>query len=133
MKEQDIRKLLAGKLREFRLRAKMTTKEVGERIGKSAKTISGWEHGRGQPDADMLFRLCELYEITNIGDFYAASGSDEHGVLSSDEKELLQLYRSLNKETRFVLLTTARGFAGNPDMQKRRIEHRNGITYIGFE
>lgn len=118
MKEQDIRKALAGKLREFRLRAKLTAKEVGEKIGKSEKTISGWEHGRGQPDADMLFQLCELYEITNIGDFYAMESAETQDILSSDEKELIQLYRTLNKETKLVLLTTARGFAGNPDMQK---------------
>ena len=46
MKEQEIRKQLAGKLREFRLRAGLTAKEVGEKIGKSDKTVSVWEHGR---------------------------------------------------------------------------------------
>lgn len=119
MKEQEIRKSLAGKLREFRLRAGLTAKEVGEKIGKSDKTISGWEHGRGQPDADMLFLLCEIYKIKSIAEFYSEETDETSDPsLASDEQELISLYRSLNKETRDVVLATVRGFAGNPTMQK---------------
>lgn len=119
MKEQEIRKQLAGKLREFRLRAGLTAKEVGEKIGKRDKTVSGWEHGRGQPDADMLFLLCEIYKIKSIAEFY----SEEHEEsampsLSADEQELVSLYRTLNAGTKGVVLATIRGFAGNPSMQK---------------
>lgn len=119
MKEQEIRKALAAKLREFRLRAGLTAKEVGEQIGKSDKTVSGWEHGRGQPDADMLFLLCDIYKIRSISEFYSDEMQDDTvPSLSSDEQELVKLYRSLNHETKDMLLATARGFAGNPDMQK---------------
>ncbi len=119
MKEQDIRKSLAGKLREFRLRAGLTAKEVGEKIGKSDKTVSGWEHGRGQPDADMLFLLCEIYKIKSIAEFYS-EGQEEVSApqLATDEQELVRLFRTLNSEARGMVLATVRGFAGNPDMQK---------------
>lgn len=122
MKEQEIRKALAGKLREFRTRANLTAKEVGEKLGKSAKTVSGWEHGRGQPDADTLFELCAIYGITNIGEFYSDAPSVSVPGLTDDEEELIALYRSLNAQTRAMLLATARGFAGNPDLQKGTIQ-----------
>ena len=118
MKEQEIRKLLAGKLRQFRQRANLTAKEVGDRIGKSEKTVSGWEHGRGQPDADTLFHLCEIYEIKSIAEFYSERDEVSEETLSSGEKELLSIYRSMNDTGRSILLNTARTFAGNPDMQK---------------
>lgn len=119
MKEQDIRNSLAGKLREFRLRAGLTAKQVGEMIGKSHKTVSGWEHGRGQPDADMLFMLCEIYKIESIAEFYSEPvESPETPALLPDEEELLRLYRILNSRAKEMLLATAKGFAGNPDMQK---------------
>lgn len=126
MKEQDIRKLLAGKLREFRNRSGLTAKEVGERIGKSEKTISGWEHGRGQPDADMLFLLCDIYEINNIAEFYNSETNDPSSAISSDEKELLSCYRSLNKQGKSMLLNTAHVFAGNPEMKEGPIQ-KSGI------
>lgn len=118
MKEQEIRKLLAGKLRQFRQRANLTAKEVGDRIGKSEKTVSGWEHGRGQPDADTLFRLCEIYEIRSISEFYSEKDMVNEESISPDENELLSIYRSMNDTGRSLLLNTARTFAGNPDMKK---------------
>lgn len=124
MKEQEIRKLLAGKLRQFRQRANLTAKEVGEWVGKSEKTVLGWEHGRGQPDADTLFRLCEIYEIKSIAEFYSENDTENEETISSeeiilsDEKELLTIYRSMNDTGRSLLLSTARTFAGNSDMKK---------------
>ena len=125
MKEQNIRRLLAKKLREFRMQAGLTAKEVGEKIGRSDKTVSGWEHGRGQPDADMLFLLCEIYQIRSIAEFY--SGEQEEisaSQLAADEQELVELFRNLNTETKCVVLATVRGFAGNPDMKKESIESK---------
>ena len=61
--------------------------------------------------------LCEIYGVTNIGEFYSDSNS-EVTELTGDEKELIRIFRSLNKESKSTLLATARGFAGNPAMQK---------------
>ncbi len=98
MKEQEIRMALAGKLQRFRKQAGLTTAEVGDKVGKSAKTVSGWEHGRGQPDADTLFLLCELFGIRNIAEFYTDGAMLDSSVLSNEETELLQAFRKLNKE-----------------------------------
>lgn len=65
-----IRMTLATKLKEYRTRAGLTINDVGDRIGKSGKTVSAWECGRGQPDADMLLALCELYGVSSISEFY---------------------------------------------------------------
>lgn len=96
MKERDIRKALAGKLYEFRRNAGLTAKEVGQKIGKSDKTVSGWEHGRGQPDADTLFRLCEIYGINDISAFYSLP-DDKKGPPPRDEL-LIDLFHRLNDE-----------------------------------
>lgn len=39
-----------------------------------------------------------------------------------DESELLSYYRSLNRQAKEMLLTTARAFAGNPEMQEGTIQ-----------
>lgn len=80
--------------------------------------MSGWEHGRGQPDADMLFLLCDIYEIKSIAEFYSDEHSASHTTLLPDEAELLSFYRSMNKEGKAMLMNTARVFAGNPEMQE---------------
>ena len=117
MKEQDIRMILAGKLKEFRLRKGLTAKQVGLMIGKSDRTVSGWEHGRGQPDADMLIRLCDVFGIKNIAEFYDDTPESDN-ALSDDEKELIAVYRSLNQKGKGMMLAILQVFSGNPNMQK---------------
>lgn len=63
------REYMARKLKEARKNAGLSVDEVGEAIDKSPKTISAWEVGRGQPDADMLIKLCRLYRV-KISDFF---------------------------------------------------------------
>lgn len=63
------REYMAKKLKELRNGKGMSVDEVGERVGKSGKTISAWEVGRGQPDADKLIELCQLFGVS-ISEFY---------------------------------------------------------------
>lgn len=90
-----VRERMARRLRELRTAAGLTTTQVGDAVGRSRKTIVGWENAHGQPDADMLVRLCRLYGA-RISDFYG-DGEDD---LTDDEKSLVSSYRSLDPDTR---------------------------------
>lgn len=99
-----VRMTLATKLKEFRTRAGLTINDVGDKIGKSGKTVSAWECGRGQPDADMLLVLCELYGVSSIAEFY---GETQPALsLSPDEMQLLAAYRVLNQQGKEYILQT---------------------------
>ena len=65
------REIMAAKLKEARDASGMTAEQVGEKVGKSHKTVYSWESGQGQPDADTLVKLCRIYNM-NIADFYDA-------------------------------------------------------------
>ena len=57
---------------------------------------------RGQPDADMLLTLCELYGVTSIAEFY---GEPQPAFsLSSDEMRLIEIFRNLNPEGKEYIL-----------------------------
>lgn len=45
-------------IRECRTRAGLTLKELAERAGTSATTLSAYEHGRVVPRVDTLNRIC---------------------------------------------------------------------------
>ena len=117
MNERTIRESLPAKLKEMRNAAGMTVQEVGERIGKSLKTVSGWEHGRGQPDADMLLMLCELYGVKDINRFFSDSGESFQSRfdLTEAESELVTIYNALNNKGKETLIVTARSLYANPD------------------
>jgi transcriptional regulator with XRE-family HTH domain len=42
----------------------MTQKELGEAIGKSDRTVSEWESGRGQPGRDSIMALAHVFKIS---------------------------------------------------------------------
>ena len=93
------RAYIAGVLKRLRENIGLTADEVGSIIGRSGKTVNAWENGRGQPDAEMLIKLCSVYHVNNI----LAEFDEENNIkksmppLSETETELLSTYRNLNK------------------------------------
>lgn len=98
-----VRDELAKRLKYYRELNNMTVYEVGEAVGKSGKTISAWEVGRGQPDADMLITLCRLYHIKSIADLYGEISFS----LTEQENQLLTVFRSLNSDGQNKLMERA--------------------------
>lgn len=107
------REYMAKKLHEYRIAKGYSVDVVGAKIGKSGKTISAWEVGRGQPDADKLVELCNLYGV-RIADFY--SDDVTQGVsLENDETNLLEAYRELNEEGKRMALSVLAALAKSGD------------------
>lgn len=53
----DLAKYVGSKIREYRIKNKMTQKELGEKIGVKNNTISAYERGAISPEQDMLFAI----------------------------------------------------------------------------
>lgn len=99
----DIRARIAQNIKRFRTDRGFNVDEVGAAVGKSGKTVSAWEVGRGQPDADTLIALCRLFSV-DIADFYGESGE-----YSDDERHLVDLFRQMSADGQSALLATAGG------------------------
>ncbi len=87
------REHIAKVLKELRLKSGLTAKEVGDMIGKSGKTVSAWENNHGQPDAELLIALCDIY---NVDDILKAFREDvtENITLTEHEKTVVIAYRN---------------------------------------
>ena len=113
-RDQSARAILAEKLKYYRQRSGMTIYEVGNAIGKSGKTVSAWETGHGQPDAEMFMRLYYLYGVDSMSEFF--------GILDKDmpvsETELLESFRKLNDEGQRLILATIKAYINSGDYKK---------------
>ena len=88
------REYIAKKLKELRQNSGLTADEVGAKIGKSGKTVNAWENNRGQPDAEILIALCDIYEVDDIlKEFRVDKVSAHTFTLSDHEKEVIIAYR----------------------------------------
>lgn len=112
-----VRTNIAAGLKQARKNAGMSVEEVGKALGKSGKTISAWEVGRGQPDGDELIILCGLLGA-HLRDFYGHEYDDlvtsnEPLTETESEAEILDLYRQLTDKNRSILIAVAQAMLGH--------------------
>lgn len=123
------REYIASVLKRLRVEQGMTADEVGEIIGKSGKTVSGWENARSQPDADLLLKLCEIYKVENILDTFSKIKRNVKPIESKDDtQKLLHNYNLLNDSGKEKLLEYSEDLIGNakyttPDFSDIKEKH----------
>lgn len=61
---KTVRRSLSEKLREHRVRCKMSQEFVAEAIGVSRQAVSKWENGLSDPSTANLIALAKLYGIS---------------------------------------------------------------------
>ena len=89
-------------IKERRREAKLSQKELADKVGVARNTVTYWEKGRSKPAPDVVPKLCEALSITT-GDLFGMQ--EEAG---SEEQELLSLYQKLSLSGRRVLITLAK-------------------------
>lgn len=104
----DIRSMLADNLRYYRIKSGLNVEEVGAAVGRSSKTVSAWEVGRGQPDADMLLALCDLYNIDSIAQLFGEQITASEDALTDKERLLLKYYRNSNVRGQGAIIRAAK-------------------------
>lgn len=96
------RETIAKALKRLRLQSGLTADEVGKKIGKSGKTVNAWENNHGQPDAEILIQLCDIYNVDNILKEFT---TDESVNDCDQQKEkLLENYEKLNENAQYTLV-----------------------------
>jgi transcriptional regulator with XRE-family HTH domain len=98
---------LGQRLKYARERKNLKQLEVAKKTGINNKTLSGYEHGRAEPDFDTLLKLAELYEVDihwiigkkHVEDEKLQNIIDSFDQLSeSKQKIVLDLIESLLKD-----------------------------------
>lgn len=89
------REYIAKTLKRLRVETGLTADEVGVLVGKSGKTVNAWENNRGQPDADMLLKLCDVYKVDDILSEFRPEKKEN--VISAADLSLIDKYNSLDQ------------------------------------
>lgn len=104
---------------------KLNRHTLSEACGIPYTTIDGWfKKGYEGAKVSTLIKLADYFSV-ELDYLVRPSITDRNygrqiENIGADEKELLTLCRSMNDVGRSLMLTNARTFAGNPDMQKER-------------
>ena len=88
---------IASVLKRLRLKSGLTADEVGKMVGKSGKTVNGWENARSQPDAEILLQLCDIYKVEDIMFEFREIKEvivNKQFTLTAHEKRVITAYRN---------------------------------------
>lgn len=120
--EARFRKAIGAKIKELRKNAEMDVDQVGAVIGKSGKTISAWEVGRGEPDGAELLALCRLFNV-DVTAFYACATP----IIESSDFVEVPIYGSIAAGTPIEMIEIEDTFP----IARSIIERLNGFTEDG--
>lgn len=85
-----IREQLARNLAYYRKKAGYTQKNAAAELGTKLTTMSSWERGVSQPDADMLVSIAMLYKVS----LSELCGMDYDMGITPEERELIRAFRT---------------------------------------
>lgn len=93
-----MKKDFAETLKKMRIKAGYSQKEVYEMFNIRQSTFSAWETGRAEPSADMLLKLCKLYNVNDILGAFGFDGYNEDGSIQLNLKEIdmVEKYRFIS-------------------------------------
>lgn len=96
-----------NKLKELRKQKELSQKEIAEIIGVERNTYGNYEIERSEPSISMLTKLADYFDVSI--DYLVGRADEldrviiEHNI-TSDERQMLQLYRKLNQNMKSRLI-----------------------------
>ena len=113
-------------LRTLRRQAGLTMKQLGANLGMAESTVSLYENGKRSPDIQTLVRFADYFTVSVdylLGRTEECRSSNDE--LSLEEKELMRIFRSLNRKGKDSIMEYARERTEIPSMQEGTL---SGVT-----
>lgn len=117
---------LGDRIREYRKINKLTQKQLSSQLGLTPKMVSFYECNERIPPIDIIIKLSEIFSVSTD---YLLGLSSEQSIpnvknnLSSEEKTILDLYRSLDKDYKDIILGELKKW-----VKLQKLEHKNKTT-----
>ena len=94
---------LGNKIKEARLTAKLTQKQLADTVGVSTQTVSNWESSRNKPDLHVIQKIADATS-KKLNWFI----QEETLTNQTEAEELILSFNTLNDKGRELLLNYAR-------------------------
>lgn len=108
----EIRRVIGENIKKLCALKGIKQLDIATHLGVSQGSVSNWIKGTNSIDIENLAKLC-LFLGVSLDQVYGLAPITQEAILSKEEAELLNLYRSLTKEGQDIILGTIRTFAGN--------------------
>ena len=97
MNKEDLLKFVGGKIKEFRKKNKLKQSDLAEKLGISNTSVSEYERGNVNIDADTLFQIAAILNV-KVDDFFPARNEESSPI------DLMNELRSINIDTKYLMM-----------------------------
>ena len=116
----NLREVLQKNLAEIINNSPMSKKEISEKLGVSAASVTKWVKGDNSPDIEIIAKICNLFDI-NINSLLQVSHKEDsvlttiqpNAEYKSKETLLINEYRRLNSVGKEMLIDYAHFLTSN--------------------
>ena len=98
------------RISEARKARGFTQEQLALEVGTTQQTIQRWESGQTDPKASDVARISNALGIT-VSFIMGVDNEKENAPLTDDERELIELFRTLPPKGRHAVLVGLRDFA----------------------
>lgn len=102
----DLKLYIGNKIKHLRTLHGMTQTELAEKLFTTKQTVSRYENGQRSADQDVLFELCEIFNVS-INDFFPQQHSNTP-TLSSDVQAIVDVSVQLETTRQHKVLNYAK-------------------------
>ena len=108
----ELKNYIGEKIKYLRKSAKMTQNDLAKILGTTKQTISRYEKGERKANQDILFTLCDVFNVS-IDDFFPPISTKEAPETSQNDRdelleELTTNYTKLDKQRKNKLVDASR-------------------------
>ncbi|MEG0380434.1 MAG: helix-turn-helix transcriptional regulator [Kurthia sp.] len=93
----DLLKFVGNKIKEIRKRNNLKQSDLAKKINVSNTSISEYERGNVNIDADTLFQIAAALNV-KVDDFFPARNTESSPI------DLMNQFRSINMDTKYLLM-----------------------------
>lgn len=129
---------IAKKLKQARISANKTQKEVGDMLGMTYQAISNYERGKTKVESDVLIKLCNIYNIS-IPEVLSEKSEGTQKTISFSPKpskrleRIIYCYNEMNEIGKDSLADQAEYLMGKHPKTKEEKNHKTlkeDFTYV---
>ena len=103
--------LIGKRIKDLRKKRKLTQAELSDSINIGQSTLANFENGKRTIPVDIVIQLAQFFNVSAdylLGLSNSPDAEIVHGEqLSSEEKEIVDVYRNLNADGKRILLGKA--------------------------
>ena len=113
-------------IKKYRKEAKISQKDLADKLHVTRNTVINWEAGKYRPDADLFPSLCSILEIS-LNDLFGILPDPADGF-SGHEREMVRRYRLISPVSRKIVDRLITGILDEEIQEKDRILDESAHT-----